>query len=109
MNQKKTKRVSLSQTFLLGLWTLGVLLVHSRFADAQTIYRWIDKSGTVHYGHQPPQDSIPSSFNDAPSKELGQQSTLAKVNNPQPVPFGKGLLWKIESGPSQTDRVVPSY
>jgi len=110
MNQTKTKRFPLSKILqLLAPLVTGISLFFPPSTNAQAIYRWVDKGGTVHYSHQPPQDGAHSSFNDAPPKEREQQSSPAQVNDRQPVPFGRGLLWKIESGPSQTDRVVPSY
>lgn len=110
MNQRKTKRSSLSEVLrFLATCAISALLFSPLSTDAQAIYRWVDANGTVHYSHQPPQDSAHSSFDDAPQKELERQPSPTKVNEHQPVPFGRGLLWKIELAPSQTDRVAPCY
>jgi len=53
--------------------SICVLLVVSSYAHAETLYRWVDKEGKVHYGDKPAEDAIkteqrkfsaPTSFGD---------------------------------------------
>jgi glutaredoxin len=49
---------------------LGSLLATS--AEAQTTYRWLDKSGKVHYSDQPP----PADIGSVEEKQLGKSSVI---------------------------------
>lgn len=79
----------ISMVLALGLLTLPL-------AQAQTMYRWVDQNGKVHYG-----DQIPAEYAGQGTKEMSKTGRVKKENPPAATPEQRQAALQAEARAKQ--------